>query len=347
MTFICKLYKRPFRLTLLFTMMVLFSACNGSEAPSLPEESDGRLSIPPLEARTREDDPLRVVATTSIIGDVVAQVGGDAIALTTLMSPGQDPHGFDPSAQLLTAVAQSDIIFINGWGLEEGLVEDLAEVGTGVPLIPISANIDPLMGGHDHEEEEDEEEHEEEETETESADPHVWQDVRHVMTWTDNVVEVLSTLDPANAELYEANGSAYKEALASLQMYAQTQLETIPQQDRVLVTNHDALAYLAEAHNLTILGTVIPGASTMAEPSANALAALVETMQAEGICAIFLETAVNDSLAQTVASELDHCDEVQLLTLHTDTLGTPGSGAESYLTLYRSNIDTLVEGLSQ
>ena len=103
------------------------------------------MTLPALAAVERSGTtPLSVVATTSIIGDVVAQVGGDLIALTTLMGPGQDPHSYEPGAQTLTAVAEADVLFVNGWELEEGLLDDLRNVGADVPMVPISANIVPI-----------------------------------------------------------------------------------------------------------------------------------------------------------------------------------------------------------
>lgn len=109
----------------------------------------GMLVLPDLEAADLNGAPLQVVATISIIGDVVAQVGGDAIELTTLMGPGQDPHSFEPAARDLTAVSAAHVIFVNGWDLEETLVRDLEEIGEDVPLIAISANIEPLVFGED------------------------------------------------------------------------------------------------------------------------------------------------------------------------------------------------------
>ncbi len=303
------------------------------------------LSLPELDAAALDGAPLKVVATTSIIGDVVAQVGGDAIDLTVLMGPGQDPHSFEPSARLLTAVADAHVIFVNGWDLEEALVHDLEEIGTGVPLLPISANIEPLAFGEDDHEDEDEAEGEEHEHS--GADPHVWLSIHNVAQWVENVAQVLSDLDPANAAAYESNATVYLAELAELEGYAETQLAQVPADRRFLVTNHSSLAYFAHEYDFTILGTVIPGSSTLAEPSASDLTALIAAMEGQGICTMFTETAVSDSLAQTVAGELNECDEVQVVPLYTGALGLAGSGADNYIGMFRANVDTIVEGLSQ
>jgi ABC-type Zn uptake system ZnuABC Zn-binding protein ZnuA len=301
---------------------------------SEPNEEEEMLSLPELNsAGLAPGQELQVVATTNVIGDVVSQVGGEAIALTPLLGPGQDPHSYVPAARDLTAVAGADVIFINGWDLEEGLVEDLRTIAEDALFVPISANIEPLPFG------DEDEEHEH------AADPHVWFSVKNVRQWVDNVEEVLSALDPANAATYEANAANYRQALADLAAYADAELGSIPQEKRYLVTNHDAFRYLEADYGLETLGTVIPGASTLAEPSASDLSDLIATMRAHNLCTIFTETAVSERLAQTVAGELDYCDEVRVLPLYSGSLGTPGSGADSYTGMFRANIDTITSGL--
>lgn len=305
---------------------------------------DEMLTLPALEAIELNDSALKVVATTSIIGDVVAQVGGDAIELTTLMGPGQDPHSYEPGARELTAVANADVIFVNGWDLEEGLVADLAEIGAGVPLIPISANIEPLAFGDD--------EHEHEETdetanehEHSGIDPHVWFSIPNVAQWTENVASVLSALDPANAEIYAKNAAAYQLELEALAQTVEPQLAAIPAEKRFLVTNHDTFSYFANAYDFELIGTVIPAASTLAEPSASDLTALIHEMEAHAVCTIFTETTISDTLAQTITAELEGCDEVQVLELYTGAIGSVGSDTDSYIGMFHANVDAIVAGL--
>lgn len=337
---------------LLLSGLFLLAGCAGEEtavpmttAEDEQEAEAEMLALPELAAAERSSGPLKVVSTTSIIGDVVAQVGGDAIALTTLMAPGQDPHSFEPSAQALTAVAEAHVIFVNGWDLEEALVHDLAEIGEGVPLVPISANIVPLASSeeeveHDDEAEGDEHGHSD-------ADPHAWFIIRNVEQWVENVQLVLSDLDPTNAPTYESNAAAYLAELAELEEYVQTELAQIPAENRFLVTNHDSFGYFAQEYGFTILGTVIPGSSTLAEPSARDLTALIETMGEHNICTIFTEVTVSDSLAQTAANELANCDTVQVLPLYTGAIGPSGSGADSYIGMFRANVDAIVKGLTR
>ncbi|MDJ0756008.1 MAG: zinc ABC transporter substrate-binding protein [Ardenticatenaceae bacterium] len=328
------------------------------------EEEAEMLALPELNAAELGGEPLRVVATTSIIGDVVAQVGGEAIALTVLMGPGQDPHSYEPSARDLTTVADSNVIFVNGWNLEEGLADDLENIGEDAPVVPISANIEPMAFGedaHDHEEGEEHkegEEHEEGEAHAEEedhgdehghdhsgADPHVWFSIHNVEQWVENVANALSDLDPANAATYEANAAAYLAELETLEDYAAEQMGQISEDNRFLVTNHDAFGYFAHEYDISVLGTIIPGMSTLAEPSASDLADLITEMEEHAVCTIFTETTVSDTLAQTVAAELSDCDDVQVLTLYTGAVGPEGSGADSYIGMFRANVDTIVSGL--
>jgi ABC-type Zn uptake system ZnuABC Zn-binding protein ZnuA len=282
----------------------------------------------PAIAAADSNGPLRVLATTSIIGDVVGRVGGEAIDLTTLMQPGQDPHSFQPGAADLTAAADADLIFVNGWNLEEGLGDDLTTIGRGAALVPVSAGIEPLARGH-------------------AADPHVWQDVAHVIDWVENIRAALGAADPANAATYDANAAAYRAELEQLDADLRAALEAIPAGRRVLVTNHDNLGYFAAAYGFEVLGAVIPTASTLAEPTAGELAELARLMDAAGVCTLFIETTAGEELARTLTGELSGCDEVRVLALYADALGRPGSGADSYAGMMRTNAATLVEGLAE
>jgi ABC-type Zn uptake system ZnuABC Zn-binding protein ZnuA len=318
---------------------------HGEHELSLPELSPIALAA---------GEKLRVVATTSIIGDVVAQVGGEAIELTVLMGAGQDPHSYAPSAAQLTAVARAHVIFVNGWDLEERLLRDLENIAEGLaPLIPVSAYVEPLeygADGHlhhddDHAHEDDDDHAHEDDHDHGPIDPHTWFDVRSVVQWVDNILHALEDLDPANEELYEANAEAYIAELRALDEYIRDQVRPIPQENRKLVTSHDSLGYFGRAYGFEIIGTLIPGLSTMAEPSASDLAALIREMREEGVCAIFVETIASDRLGQVVAGELTGCANVQVATLYTGALDEPGSGADSYIGMMRANVDTIVSAL--
>ncbi len=312
-------------LMLILAMAVFLIGCADDESANTGASQDAAapapsmLLWPDLTPLDLDGGKLRVVATTSIIGDVTANVGGDAIELTTLMPPGQDPHGYVPAAQDLTAVADAHVIILNGWGLEEGLIATLQNIAGDAPLVPISARIPPLNGER-------------------GVDPHTWLDPHNVVQWTDNLKSLLSDLDPANADLYAANADAYRAELADLIALYDEQIGAIPMDGRLLVTNHNSLGYLAQAYRFEVIATVLPSASALAEPSASSLTDLVATMTEAGVCAIFTETTANDQLAQAAAAELARCESVAVTPLYTGALGLPDSGAETYIKMMESNL---------
>lgn len=318
-----------------FTAVFLLSAC---ASPTSPTADPDHLVLPELAAVPLNGRPLRVVATTSLVADAVARVGGDAIQLTVLMQAGQDPHSYEPSARDFTAVAEADVLFVNGWGLEEGLLRSLASSAEAVPFVPISAGIVPLAIGEDEDGHGHGHGHG-------PADPHVWFKVANVQQWVQNAQTILSALDPAHAADYAHNAAVYHDELTTLIQELASRVAVIPPTQRKLVTNHDVFAYFAAEYDFKIIGTVIPGASTLAEPSASAMAALADTMAAEGVCTLFTENTSRGQLAQTVAAEAGDCATVQVIQLFTDALGPAGSGAENYPALMLTNMDLIVGGL--
>ncbi|MDT8304755.1 MAG: zinc ABC transporter substrate-binding protein [Anaerolineae bacterium] len=326
----------------LFLILTLLLAAGCQANADSGEDGLALLALPELQpGDVAAGERLRVVATTSVIGDVVGRVGGEAIELVTIIGAGQEPHSYQPAPSDLIGVTAVDVIFVNGWQLEEGLLRDIEKAAEDVPLVPISAGITPLPAGAHEEEDGDEEEY------TDGvADPHVWMDPHLVRQWVANARDVLATLDPARAGTYEENAAAYLAELEELIAYSEEQLGTLPASRRRLVTNHEALAYFAAAFDFEIIGTVIPSASTVSEPSARALTTLVERMEVAGVCTIFTDNAANPALAEATAAELRSCEDVAVLPLYTGSLGAPGSGAESYVGMMRMNVDTIVGGLS-
>jgi ABC-type Zn uptake system ZnuABC Zn-binding protein ZnuA len=269
------------------------------------------------------------VATTSIIGDVVRQVGGDALDLTVLMEAGQDPHTYEPVPEDIRRVENAQIVFSNGFDLEENLIAVLDAQQAKVRIVPVSSSLPDLIktGQSDHS----------------GVDPHVWQDPANVKLWADTISHELASLDPANRTLFESRAEAYKKQLDSLDAELSAQAASIPADRRKLVTNHDALAYFARRYGFKIIGTVYVGASEVAEPSTGAMAELVGTIKAEQVPAIFVETTVSDQLARVIAQEVGH--GVKVLRLYTDSLGPPGSGADTYVGMMRTNMDMILQGL--
>jgi ABC-type Zn uptake system ZnuABC Zn-binding protein ZnuA len=288
---------------------------------------------------------LRVVATTGILGDVVHNVAGDLVALTTLIGPNQDPHTYEPTPKDVAVIERADVVFINGLGLEEGLASTIdAAVGKGTPVVSASAGIQPRQldqstpsrnntsvatpaAGRGHA----------------AGDPHVWMDPENVKVWTDNLERSLSALDPGNAAAYGLNAAAYSRKLDELDAYIRGQVALIPSDRRKLVTDHEALGYFADRYGFQIVGAVIPSVSTSAEPSAGELAALIDKIRTEKVPAVFIGTTANPKLADLVARDTG----ATVLPLYTGEMGPPGSGADSYIGMMRADIDTIVKGLTQ
>lgn len=284
--------------------------------------------------QTREDSgKLNIVATTNIIGDVVSNIGGDAIQLTTLIGTGQDPHAFEPTPRDLAAVEDADLIFINGLGLEEILVQAIENTATG-EIITVSAGSELLHqeeDGHDHGD----------------GDPHFWVDPNNVILWVENIKSALIAADPANETEYATNASAYLEDLQALDRHIREQTASIPVERRKLVTDHGLYGYFAEQYGYQIVGAVLPTFTTTAGASAGDVAALAELIRQENVPAVFIGTTASQgtqNLAESLSQEIG--GEVQVLPLLTGSLAPEGQPGDTYLSYMRYNIDQIVLGLA-
>lgn len=279
---------------------------------------------------------LQVVATTSIVADVVSQVGGDAVEVATLLPLGADPHAYTPTPQDLRMLNQADMIFINGLGLEEALMPVLETLDSGAPVVSVNAGVDPLALADDHAGDADHEEHAGE------GDPHTWFDVANVILWTGTIRDALSELDPAHASDYAAAAEQYSTMLIALDQELRARIETLPPDRRKLVSDHAEFNYFARAYGFEVVGTVIPSLSTMAQPSAQELAALQDQIRAEGVPAIFVGTAVNPGVAQQIAHDVG----IEVVTLYTGSLSEPDGPAANYPDLMRYTVDRIVTALA-
>lgn len=291
--------------------------------------------MPPLSlAPLRQGERLKVVATTSIVADVVQNVGGDLINLTMLMPLGTDPHAFEPTPQDVVAVANAHVVFINGAGLEVFLEPLLESAGKDVTVVHVSYGIELLQL-------EDEHEHKEESGHDVNADPHVWFAPHNVTVWAHNIGHTLSTLDPDNAQAYEANAQTYEAELEALDIWIQEQVAQIPKENRRLVTDHTSFGYFSLRYGFEQTGAVFPSYSTLAEPSARDLAALEDTIREFDVKAVFVGLTVNPDLAQRVADDTG----IRLVFLYTGSLSEPGGPADDYLSFMRYNVSEIVKAL--
>ncbi|MBN1922352.1 MAG: zinc ABC transporter substrate-binding protein [Anaerolineae bacterium] len=311
----------------------------GSLLEAAPPEEVAPDVLPALTAVSLSgQERLRVVATTSLVADVVQQVGGDTIDLRVLVPLGADPHSFTPAPQDAAAVANAHVVFINGAGLEAFLEKLLESAGAQVPIVPVSAGIMLLEGVAHAEmdvEPEDPEHHPHE------GDPHTWFSPRNVERWTQNIAESLSALDPAHAADYAANATAYTEELEALDLWILDQVAQIPPAKRKLVTDHTVFTYFAEAYGFEQLGAIIPGYSTLASPSAQDLARLEDAIREFDVPAVFVGVTLNPSIAAQVAQDTG----VRLVPVYQGSLSEAGGPADTYLAFMRYNVNAIVDGL--
>ncbi|MGD2027662.1 MAG: metal ABC transporter substrate-binding protein [Anaerolineales bacterium] len=334
---------------LLFVSMLTLTACTGANTADSGEhtqEGDHEAEVLPTVEPVRLDKGRRMkaLATTTIIGDVVSNIGEEVIDLTILMNTGQDPHSYEITPKAVVAIQDADLIFINGLDLEETLLDSIESNAAGV-IVPVSAGIETLAVDEDDENEDHEGAEDHKHTGT---DPHLWTDPNNVITWVDNIAQVLGDADPANREAYTANAAAYRTELEALDAYIRGQVAHIPEENRKLVTDHGLFNYFAGEYGFEVIGTVIPSFSSLAEPSASDIVALVEVIQQEDVPAIFIGTTASpglQNLADTIAEETGK--EIKVLPLLTGSLAAAGEPGDTYLDYMRFNIDQIVLGLGK
>jgi ABC-type Zn uptake system ZnuABC Zn-binding protein ZnuA len=321
---------------------LLLTSCAGLAATDshlLPGET-ALADLLPIDLAAGER--LRVVATTSFAAEVVRIVAGESVDLTPLLPLGADPHAYEPTPQDVRALAEADVVFINGLGLEVFLDGTLEAAGGRAVVVSLSEGIEALTFAElDDHADEGEEHAEEEGHEHGGLDPHVWLDPLNMARWADNAGAALAALDPANAEAYVQRAAGYAGELQALDAWIRAEVEPLPPEARRLVTDHDELGYFAARYGFEIVGAVIPAFSSAAEPSARELAALESLIVELGVPALFVSSAVNPALAARVARDTG----TQLVTLYTHSLGAPGGPAASYIELMQYNARAIVAAL--
>lgn len=271
------------------------------------------------------DRDLHIIATTTILGDVARQVAGNEAMVEVLLPVGVDPHDYRASARQAAAIRSADLVIANGLDLEEGLIDVLDSLETdGANVLRVAELLDPIPFSGD------------------GLDPHVWFDPLRMAEAAGLIARELQGLQPASD--WASRAGSYQAALADADRDITGLLSSIPGDERLLVTNHDSLGYLAARYDFRVVGTVIPGGSTLAEPSSAALAELVAVIESSGVEAIFAETTDTNDLADSIAAELDR--EVMVVELYTGSLGEPGSGAETLIDMLITNATRVSEGLA-
>ncbi len=338
------------------TVLVLASC-----SPSTQDEiADDSAETSPTTAQA-QDAPSVVVTTTvlgSVVGEILTCALGDDSSMSVLMPLGADPHDFQASSAQVALMASADLVVANGLGLEEGVVDAIENVeADGVSVLEIAALVDPLPFGEEHSEEgshddhghedehSDEEDHSEEESHDDHGhgefDPHFWFDMERMAL----AAELIGAELAVNGdESFASCGASVAEEIRATDVLVADTLSSVQEANRVLVTDHDALGYLAERYDFDVVGVVIPGGSTLGDANSSDLADLVATIQNEGVRAIFGNTAGSPALLETLAAEVGGDDQV--VELFVGSLGGLGFGAESYAEMMTTNATRIASALA-
>ena len=273
------------------------------------------------------ENKLRVLVTTTIVRDVVLQVSEDLVNLDVLLPVGTDPHTFTPTPQDLAKISRAEVLFMNGAGLETFLQAYLENIGEKVRVVELSAEVSLIQASED--------------SDHNSGDPHTWTDPMNVKIWVDQIAATLSELDPSHADIFQANAEAYQSQLDELNAWIETQVGQISPANRKLVSDHDSLAYFAQRYGFKLIGTVIPGTSTLAEPSAQEVARLEDLIRAENVRAIFVDTAANPVLSERISQDTG----VKIIFIYSGSLTDAKGEAGTYLDYMRYNVSEIVSAL--
>jgi zinc/manganese transport system substrate-binding protein len=283
------------------------------------------LSLGGCSSSGEDSGGIRVVATTTVLGDLAQNVIGDAGEVVVLMPIGVNPHDFQPSAQQVAAIQRADLVVANGLGLEEGLSDVLeAAASDGVRVWEVGLDINPRL----FVEAPDADEHDEG-----LLDPHFWLDPLKDADAVRLLARHLSEIDPDRD--WSAGAEGYIAELERVHEDSIEMLSVVGEADRKLVTNHRAFGYFSDRYSFEMIGTVIPGGATLANPSSSELASLVETIEREEVPAIFTETVESDVLARTIAAEVGY--DIEIVELYTGSLGEPGTEGDTLIGLLRAN----------
>ena len=279
----------------------------------------------------KADHESRALAVESFLADIAQNVAGDRIKVDSLMPLELDPHAFEPAPADVAKISQTKILIVNGAGLEGWLQEVLDNAGGERLLIVASEGLTSRRVEKNPSSEADHE-----------GDPHFWLDPSKVIRYIENIRDGFIRYDPAGKSAYTQNASRYLQELKDLDAWIKEQVQEIPPERRLLVTNHESLGYFADRYGFEVVGTIIPSTSTGASPSAKQVADLVNKIRSAGAPAIFLETGANPKLDELIARE---AGVKIVIDIYTHSLSSPGGKAPTYLEMMRYNTQVICDSL--
>jgi len=299
---------RGLRLLLPFAILVTSCGPGATSAPASPAS----------------DAPTQVVTTSSVFADLVRNVGGSQVSVTSLVPRGADVHTYQPTPADLRAVAGAKLFFMNGLGLDDWLEKTIASASNGAPVVKLGEELPAvtLLPGDS----------------PTTQNPHLWMDVANAALYAERIAAALKEADPAHAPDIAVSASAYARTLADLDAWVRGRIETIPPANRQLVTFHDALPYFARAYGLKVVGVAV--AAPGQDPSAGEIAALIDAIRRTGVRAIFSEDQFPTALIDQIARETG---AVVVSNLYNDTLGD--DPITSYEAMIRWDVEQIVGAL--
>ena len=274
---------------------------------------------------------VKVIATTTQIGDFARTVGGDRAKVVQLLKPNTDPHDYEPRPSDVRETAGADVVFESGDGLDHWMGDVIKQAGGEPTVVDLGARAPVKVPG------------ESEGAEASRYDPHWWHDPRNAQAAVVAIRDSLGKANPGAKEVYARNADAYLAKLRALDRGIAACVDRVHAPQRKLVTDHDAFNYFAGRYGITVVGAVIPSQTTQAQASAKDVAALSKLIRREGVKAVFPESSINPKLARAIASQTGATSD---LTLYGDTLGPKGSSGATYLSMEQANADAIARGFT-
>lgn len=295
--------------------------------------------------KAAEGDRLRVVTSVPLLAEFASRVGGEAVQVTSVIPLGVDEHSYQPPTTVARDIAQADVVFVNGYGLEQTVLSLIVNnVREGVPVVPAARGLTPIEGDHDHEEDGHAEDEHADEVDTTGldpavhaeGDPHFWLAATNAAAYVETIRDALIAADAANEAGYRERADALIAELRALDEEVRAALAVVPEDRRKIVVFHNAFSYFAEAYGFEVFESVAP-ANPNQQASAQEIAGIIRSVREAGVPALYAEPQFSAQTLEAIAAETG----TRVLVLHS----IPGEGVPTYAQLMRANVAALVEGL--